>query len=141
MCPVQLVADGSSHSAENSAAAHVIGAADVPASSAWDYPCPGLAYGPEPALPGTLLRLFLPLGLGKYGGAHRSPPINVKPHPACGGTTCPVNDKKSVSALGGRTALEHLEQTVILVHRLLAILELHSQPQMLLPVPCDFEAA
>ena len=87
ICPVQLVADGQSHSADNSAASPVLGAADGPASSARGYPCLGNANGPVPAHTGTLLRLLLPHGLEKYGGAHRSPAINVKPHPACGGTT------------------------------------------------------
>ena len=60
---VQLVADEPSHSVENSAASPVIGAADVLASSARHYSCIGLAYGPVPAHPGTLIRLLLPLEL------------------------------------------------------------------------------
>ena len=64
ICPVHLVADRPSYSAENSAASRVITAVDVLASSARDYPyldfaCDRLV----PAHPCTLRRLVLPLGL------------------------------------------------------------------------------
>ena len=54
ICPVQLVADGPSHSAEHSAASPVFGAAGVIASPARDYSCIGLANeGPVPAHSGV----------------------------------------------------------------------------------------
>ena len=64
MCPLQLVAGWPSHSSENSAASPVLGAADVPASSAREFSCLGLTYeGSVHVHPGAILYLLLQLGL------------------------------------------------------------------------------